>query len=72
MSFNKAAQIIADNRGISVEGIKPETTFEQLGFDSLDIVELVMTFEDEFGVTIEVDENLKTVGDVVKVLDAAK
>ena len=47
-----------------------ETTFESLGFDSLDTVELVMTFEEEFGVTLEVDENLKTIGDVVRLIDS--
>ena len=40
-----------------------------LSFDSLDVAELVMSLEDEFGVTIEMNENLKTVGDITKYIE---
>lgn len=72
MTFEKVAQIIAENRDIDVSTIKMDTTFEELGFDSLDTVELVMTFEEEFGVTIEVNEGLKTIGDAVALIDSLK
>lgn len=49
--------------------IKPETTFAELSLDSLDVAELVMSLEDEFGVTIEMNENLKTVGDITKYIE---
>ena len=71
MVFEKVIKILADYKDIDPSEIKMETTFEELGFDSLDTVELVMNFEDEFGVTIEADENLKTVGDVVKLIENA-
>lgn len=70
MTFEKIAEIIAENRGIDVSEIKMETSFEELGFDSLDTVELAMNLEEEFGKSIEVNENLKTIADVVKLIDA--
>jgi acyl carrier protein len=50
--------------------IKPESTFAELGFDSLDTVELIMALEESFGVSIEMNENLKTVADVVALIEA--
>ena len=70
MTFEKVAALIAENRDLDASELTVETTFESLGFDSLDTVELVMTFEEEFGVTLEVDENLKTIGDVVRLIDS--
>lgn len=55
--------------GADASTIKPETTFAELSFDSLDVAELVMSLEDEFGVTIEMNENLKTVGDITKYIE---
>ena len=62
MTFEKVAQIIAS--------IKPESTFAELGVDSLDTVELIMSFEDTFGGTIEMSPDLKTVADIVALIDA--
>ena len=70
MTFDKVAALIAENRDLDVSELTMDTTFESLGFDSLDTVELVMTFEEEFGVTLEVDESLKTIGDVVRLIDS--
>ena len=70
MTFEKVAALNAENRDLDASELTMETTFESLGFDSLDTVELVMTFEEEFGVTLEVDENLKTIGDVVRLIDS--
>ena len=65
----KVIAILADYNGADASTIKPETTFAELSFDSLDVAELVMSLEDEFGVTIEMNENLKTVGDIVKYIE---
>ena len=70
MTFEKVAALIAENRDLDASELTMETTFESLGFDSLDTVELVMTFDEEFGVTLEVDEILKTIGDVVRLIDS--
>jgi len=51
--------------------ITQETTFAELELDSLDMVELVMNLEEEFGVNIEMDESLKTVGDLMTLLQKA-
>ena len=72
MTFEKVAKIIAENRGIEASEITMETSFEALGFDSLDTVELVMNLEEEFSKTIEINEGLKTVADVVLLIDAAE
>ena len=69
MVFEKVAQEIADYKEIGVEGITMESTFEELGLDSLDMVELIMKLEDALDVQLEMSEDLKTVGDVVKVIE---
>jgi len=69
-TFEKVAKIIADNRDVELEKIQMDSTFADLGLDSLDTVELVMTMEEDFGVTLEMNEDIKTVGDVVKLIDS--
>jgi acyl carrier protein len=67
----RVRSIIADQLGITEEEIKPESKFiEDLGADSLDIVELVMALEEEFGLDIpdEDADKLKTVGDALNYL----
>jgi acyl carrier protein len=59
-------QLIVDQLGVSVEEIRPEVSFlDDLGADSLDIVELVMALEEEFDVEIPDDdaEKIQTIGD---------
>ena len=70
MTFEKVAQIIADYKDIDAASIKPESTFAELGVDSLDTVELIMSCEDTFGGTIEMSPDLKTVADIVALIDA--
>ena len=72
MTFYKVAAIVADYKGIDVADIKEDSAFTDLGLDSLDMAELAMNLEDEFGVTIELDASLKTVADIVKLIDEAK
>lgn len=71
MTFDKVAAILAEKADVDAAIIKPETTFTDLNMDSLDTVDILMGMEDEFGVTIEMNENIKTVGDVVALIDAA-
>ncbi|RLJ70387.1 acyl carrier protein [Hydrogenivirga caldilitoris] len=64
-------EIIADQLGVEQEKIVPEAKFvEDLGADSLDVVELIMAFEEEFGIEIpdEDAEKIQTVGDVINYL----
>jgi acyl carrier protein len=70
-SEQKAKEIIAEELEVSVDQLKPEAKFiEDLGADSLDIVELVMALEEEFGLDIpdEDADTMKTVGDAMKYL----
>ena len=69
MVFDEVAQEIADYKEINVSEITLESTFEGLGLDSLDMVELIMKLEDALDVQLEMSEDLKTVGDVVKVIE---
>jgi acyl carrier protein len=64
-------EIIADQLGVEIEKLREDANFVQdLGADSLDVVELVMAFEEEFGIEIpdEDAEKIRTVGDVIKYL----
>ena len=63
--------MIADKGALSIEEIKPENTWGELGFDSLDTVELIMAFEDKFSVKISDAEieNIPTVGDAIKYIE---
>ena len=65
----KVKDIIVEQLGVNPEQVTPTASFiEDLGADSLDIVELVMAFEEEFSVEVpdEDAEKLQTVGDVIK------
>jgi acyl carrier protein len=69
----KVKDIIVDQLGVDPEKVKPEASFiDDLGADSLDIVELVMAMEEEFNLEIpdEDAEKLKTVQDVASYLQS--
>jgi len=71
---SKVKDIIVEQLGVSADQVKPEAKFiEDLGADSLDTVELVMAFEEEFGIEVpdEEAEKLKSVGDVVTYVNSA-
>ena len=73
--FEKLKQIIADVLNVDPEEVKMETTFmDDLGADSLDVFQIIMGIEDEFGIAIPDDEavKLKTVGSIVELIDSKK
>ncbi|MFO7718534.1 MAG: acyl carrier protein [Thermodesulfobacteriota bacterium] len=58
--FEKLQEIVAEQLGVSNEEVKPEASFvEDLGADSLDLTELIMAMEDEFGIEIDDEEAQK-------------
>jgi len=69
---DKVKTIIADQLEVDSAKLSPETTFEDIDADSLDIVELVMALEEEFDLEISDQEieNINTVGDVVKYIES--
>ena len=72
-TIDRLKKIIADRLGVDESEIKEEASFkDDLGADSLDVVELIMELEDEFGLEIsdEDAEKIATVGDVIKYLEA--
>lgn len=66
--FTRVAKVLAEYKDGSPEDITLQSTFEELGFDSLDTVEIVMALEDEFGVQIEATEGLQKVSDIVDLI----
>ena len=65
-NFEKFRSLIAEQLGVEVDKVTPEASFtEDLKADSLDLVELVMAFEEEYGMEISDDDaqKLRTVGD---------
>ncbi len=70
MVFEKIAELIAEHAGADVSTIKADTTFESLGIDSLDTVEMVMQLEDELGIEIELEEKIATVGELAKFVES--
>ena len=72
MVFEKLREIFANQFGVDPETITESTDIiSDLGADSLDVVEMLMTLEDEYGITIEDDKvaEMKTVGDVVRCVE---
>ena len=74
-TFDKVRDIVVEQLGSEADEVTLESTFiDDLGADSLDIVELIMAFEEEFNVELpdEAAEKIKTVQDVVNYIDQNK
>jgi acyl carrier protein len=74
-NFDKLKEILVDVLGVEEDNVKPESKFvEDLGADSLDLVELIMAFEDKFAIEIsdEEAEKMVTVKDVLDYIDSKK
>ena len=73
--LEKVKELIASQLGKSVDEITEEKeVVKDLGADSLDVVEMLMSLEEEFGITVPEEDavNIKTVGDIVKAIEAIK
>ena len=72
-TLEKVASLIAEQLNKPVEEITAEKEIvKDLGADSLDVVEMIMTLEEQFGITIPEEDAIaiKTVEDIVKIIDA--
>jgi acyl carrier protein len=72
---DRVKEIICEQLGVSADEVKPQASFiEDLGADSLDLVELVMALEEEYGMEIsdEDAEKIRTVNDVLEYINKQK
>lgn len=70
MTLEKIKELLAEHLDMDAREITEATTFEDLGVDSLDTVEIMMEVEDEFGIEIKTAEAGKSVAELVKYIDA--
>ena len=70
--LEKITEILRDYKGEPDLEVTEQSTFAEMELDSLDTVELVMNLEEEFSVTIEMNENIQTVGDLIKIIESAQ
>ncbi len=68
-TFESIAKVISDYREMDPEEITLNTTFEDLALDSLDMTEILMGLEDEFGITIEPEEKMENVEQLAAFID---
>ena len=71
--LEKIKNIVAEQLDVAESEVVPEANFvDDLGADSLDLTELIMAMEDEFGLEIDDEEaqNLRTVGDAIKYIES--
>ena len=72
MIFETIAKLLADRLDCDPASIKAEDTFHDLGIDSLDTVDLLMSLEDELGISVELDEKIETVGELAALVEKKK
>ena len=69
MALEKLIKLMAEHLDIDIALIQADTTFESLGIDSLDTVEMVMELEEQLGVELELDEKVTTVGELAAFIE---
>ena len=69
--LEKITEILREYKSEDDLQVSKDTTFESLELDSLDLTQLIMEMEDAFGVTIELDKSIKTVADLMAILEKA-
>ena len=69
--FEKLAKFAAKQLDLDLNEITPDSTFESLGIDSLDIVEMIMDLESELGIELEMeDQKIATFGELAAFIDS--
>ena len=69
MLFEEIREVICEQLGIEKEEVNLETTFEELGADSLDLFQIVIELEEKYNVQFEDVEELKTIKDAVEYVE---
>ena len=70
--YEKLVKYAAKQLELDESEITPDSTFESLGIDSLDTVELLMNLEDKLDMEIELDQKVETVGDLVAFIESKR
>lgn len=72
MNFETIAAKLADYKGIDAQTITLDSTFDELELDSLDVADLIMQIEDEMGINIELDPDVKDMKALVARIEEAQ
>lgn len=68
--FAKVCEVLADHTGRDASEFTRDTTFESLGIDSLETVEMVMELEEELDTELELDQKVSTLGELVEFIES--
>ena len=68
--YDKLVNYAAKQLELEASEIKPDSTFESLGIDSLDIVEMVVDLEDELGIELELNDKITTIGELAEFVES--
>jgi len=64
-NFKRICELVHEIAGVPEEIVTPNSTADQLNLDSLDITELILSVEDEFGILVEDDSSIQCVNDLL-------
>ena len=67
--FERISAYLASQLDINPDEISEDTTFESLGIDSLDTVEMLMDLEEELNIDLEMEEKVATIGELVAIIE---
>lgn len=70
MIFDRIKKVVCEQLGVTEDEVKLETTFEELGADSLDLFQVVIELEEEFSIQLEDAENMKSIQDAVTYVES--
>ena len=68
--FEKVRSYLSKQLEIAADSITADTTFESLGIDSLDVVEMVVDLEEELGIELELDDKISNIGEFVAFVES--
>ncbi len=75
MDLNKVKEVVVEQLGVDISDLKPETSLkDDLNADSLDLFQIIMSLEEEFGIEIPTEdtESINTIGDIEAYLEKRK
>ena len=72
MIFEEIREVVCEQLGVDESEVKLETTFEELGADSLDLFQVVIESEEKFGIQLEDAESIKSIKDAVEYVEKNK